>query len=245
MAPNIIQKQRKPLSSCYRAFAVIIFVCFFAVVTVFGQTDYSDVWVDDSDPNNGFIVGSGVTEADYTSGDDLIGIETTLKSPNGRTVTGGTEGVITASANVRLAWDWDDIGEYFAQTTHQPLCTDGSWGQDGILIEHGYYSGWGGGSSFLYWRYLGGYTRCFASRVTSYKARFGISVSALYRAGTTQGRTMYLAVAPCNVKCPTYQYLSSDDKGEWIRSYVAWGPLGCANINLVVANVQQSSCYER
>jgi hypothetical protein len=43
---------------------VTIFLC---VPSVFGQTDYSDAWIDDSNPNAFVIVAAGVTDNDYSA----------------------------------------------------------------------------------------------------------------------------------------------------------------------------------
>ncbi len=83
------------------------------VIPALGQTDYSDSWLDDSDPNALFVVGVGVTDNDYSA--DAIAVETTLTSPNGRTVSGESDDYGSARIEVALPWDWDDLGDYFVR----------------------------------------------------------------------------------------------------------------------------------
>jgi len=86
----------------------------------FGQTDYSDAWVDDSNPDAPLIVAAGVTDYDYSA--DEVGVEITLPSPQGRMASGGDDNYGFAVAEVTLPWDWLDLGSYTLTTVHQPLC---------------------------------------------------------------------------------------------------------------------------
>src|SRR2546421_4450816 len=105
-----------------RLLVATVFLGIFCPASAFGQADYSDMWVDDSNPDAAYIVGAGVTEDDYTNGGgDAIGVETTITSPNGRTQSGSADGDTDARVEVTLPWDWNDLGEYFVQTRHQPL----------------------------------------------------------------------------------------------------------------------------
>ena len=61
-----------------RLAGVIVFATVLVVPIASAQTDYSDAWVDDSNPDAGVIVGAGVTENDYSA--DAIAVETTLTS---------------------------------------------------------------------------------------------------------------------------------------------------------------------
>lgn len=141
-----------------RLLAVAAFMGILIVPSAFGS-DFSDTWFDDSNPDAAFVVGAGVTDGDYTA--DAIDVETTLTSPNGRIVTGDAVGVFSARAEVTLSWDWNDFGDFSLQSVHQPYCSDGAWGADGILINH-YYSG-----GMLHWWNLSGYSRCTQPRLTS------------------------------------------------------------------------------
>lgn len=39
---------------------------FLGCPSAYGETNYSDEWVDDSDPSQGYVVGAGVTDGSYT-----------------------------------------------------------------------------------------------------------------------------------------------------------------------------------
>lgn len=153
-----------------RLVGVVIFATIFVVPSALGQTDYSDGWIDDSNPDAAYLVGVGVTDNDYSA--DSIGVETTLTSPNGRTVTGEAEDYGSSRVEVTLPWDWDDLGDYFVRTRHQPLCW-GNW--DGSMI----YEVRSGGHYYYHWN--PDYFRCMASRETTDIYRAGVSF-AVYRA---------------------------------------------------------------
>src|SRR2546430_2559069 len=90
LVPQIITTLKslyRETGNCFiaRLLMVFAFVIFFAAPAV-SQTDYSDAWLDDSNPDNPLIVAVGVTDYDYSA--DEIGVEITLTSPQGRTATG-------------------------------------------------------------------------------------------------------------------------------------------------------------
>jgi len=104
------------------------------VPSAFGS-DFSDIWLDDSNAENGivYVVGAGVTDGDYTA--DAIDVETTLTSPNGRIIMGDAVGYAAARAEIRLLWDWNDFGEFSLQSVHQPYCSDGGWGRTAFSLN--------------------------------------------------------------------------------------------------------------
>src|SRR5947199_312179 len=124
LVPQIIMR----LESLYRGtpnrlLARLLMVIAFVILLAspgFGQTDYSDAWVDDSNPDAPLIVAAGVTDYDYSA--DEVGVEITLTSPQGRMASGGDDNYGFAVAEVTLPWDWLDLGSYTLTTVHQPLC---------------------------------------------------------------------------------------------------------------------------
>lgn len=149
----------------FRLLAVLLFLSVLSVSRAAGQTDYSTMWIDDSQAEDGiaYVVAAGVTDDDYTSGGDSIGLETRITSPNGRTAFGVGIGDVSARSEVVLPWNWQDTGSFFAETVHQPLCNGGEgWGgDDGILIRHRVVSG-----GIAYWIRIG-FQRCNQSRHSS------------------------------------------------------------------------------
>lgn len=149
-------------------FATVLFLSLFVISTSSVKADayYSDSWVDDSDPDQGYIVGVGVTEIVYGEGGRQSGIlgigqegqtheasaDMTLTSPHGRTVTftamdtaGNSSTPYHASAEGTLAWDWEDLGEYTITTRHYSNCPYQEFGSssDSIRVGHShavYYS---------------------------------------------------------------------------------------------------------
>lgn len=107
----------------FRIFAILLFLTIGAIRPAFSQTDYSTVWIDDTQAEDGivYVVGAGVTENDYTN-DDAVEVETTLTSPSGRTIAGVADGDIAARAEVRLPWDWNDTGIFSLRAYHSSLC---------------------------------------------------------------------------------------------------------------------------
>ena len=191
-----------------RLVGVVIFATIFVVPSAFGQTDYSDSWLDDSDPNALYIVGAGVTDNDYSA--DEIAVETTLTSPNGRTVTGESDDYGSARMEVTLPWDWDDLGDYFVHTTHQPLCW-GNW--DGSML----YEWRSGGHVIFSWN--PDYFRCMASRETTVTSDAGRSVSVYENTFCLENGCVYSIVEdpPCTTSCKWPQITTT---GRLCRAYL-------------------------
>lgn len=190
----------------FRLAGIIVFLTIL-YVPVFGQTDYSDGWLDDSNPDALYVVGVGVTDNDY--GADAIGVETTLTSPNGRTVSGEADDYGSARVEVTLPWDWDDLGDYFVHTTHQPLCW-GNW--DGSLI----YETRRGGQYFYHWN--PGYSRCMASRETTSTLLTGISKAAYYESAGVNDRCFFDLIPGCNVTCSVSSVQDACDINQHYRA---------------------------
>jgi hypothetical protein len=92
-----------------------------------GQTgNYSDSWVDDSNPDNVVILGSGTTQDSYNNHGHTYWNETTVTSPAGRTTSGSSYRTDAWNAYTRveisLPWDWNDLGDYFIQSEHWTCC---------------------------------------------------------------------------------------------------------------------------
>jgi hypothetical protein len=174
-----------------RLAATLTLVGLFSSSSAFGQTDYSDFWVDDSNPDAAYIVGIGVTDNDYSA--DAIGVETTLTSPNGRTVSGQAYDYGSVRVEITLPWDWDDLGDYFVNTRHQPLCW-GNW--DGSML----YERRSGGT--MIWHWNPDYYRCMESRTTSISFLTGMSnaeyVNVVQYGDGTGG---FVPIEGCHVTC--------------------------------------------
>ena len=138
---KLLNNRHRPVATMsLPLFATVLFLSLFVISTSSVKADayYSDSWVDDSDPDQGYIVGVGVTEIVYGEGgreSGILGIgqegqtheaaaDMTLTSPHGRTVTftamdtaGNSSTPYHASAEGALAWDWEDLGEYTINDT--------------------------------------------------------------------------------------------------------------------------------
>lgn len=119
---------------------------------------YSDSWVDDSDPDQGYIVGVGVSRMVYgrTGPDGELqtheaAADMTLTSPQGRTVTvtavdaaGSYSTPYHASAEATLAWNWEDLGDYTITTRHYSDCPYQEFGSSSadvrVGVSHAVYS---------------------------------------------------------------------------------------------------------
>lgn len=125
-------RQSTVAATSIRLFTVVVFASFFVLsgLSVKAVNTYSDSWLDDSNPNNGFIVGCGVTEANYDDDWELhsVRVTATLRSPNGRTATRTkytweNGGAYSAHAEPQLAWDWNDVdGNYTVSSHHYSTC---------------------------------------------------------------------------------------------------------------------------
>lgn len=190
------------------------------VPSAFGQSDYSDIYFygngysgddanyDEELQQNVTVIGVGVTDNDYSA--DAIGVETTLTSPNGRTVAGEADDYGSARVEVTLPWDSNDLGGYFVQTRHQPLCL-GNW--DGSML----YETRRGGGMQIWWN--PNYYRCAERRETSYSASVGLSISCYQRYAVVQsGNTVtasYRVIANCDCACKSTTATVRFDRGPF------------------------------
>jgi len=110
---------------------VVMVVLFFALhlggAVVTAQTAvYSEIWGDDSNPNSFVIRARGITEESYNSYSHEYVVNSTITSANGRTafdsVSNGSSGQMYAIANTSLAWDENDLGNYFISSEHVTYC---------------------------------------------------------------------------------------------------------------------------
>lgn len=103
------------VATSLRFVAAALFLTLLNFSPAFGQSTYSDSWVDDS----GTILSSGVTDGSYTHS---YVVDTTLTSPNGRSAFGSRRHTGYARADASLAWDYDDLGIYLTNSDHYARC---------------------------------------------------------------------------------------------------------------------------
>jgi hypothetical protein len=109
--------KRSSVATCLRLFPVGVLLALFGASPALSQTTYSDSWLDDS--GSGTMVSAGVTDGSYTHS---YVVDTTVSSPNGRSAFGSRRRTGYARADVTLAWDWDDPGDYFTESEHWARC---------------------------------------------------------------------------------------------------------------------------
>ena len=114
--------------------AIVLFVSVFygSAKPVQAVATYQDVWGVGDDTASQYIVGCGVTEANY--GDDWelhnVKVVTTLRSPNGRSITRTNSVYYTwsqgsnfaARAEPTLIGDENDLGDYTLSSTYSSAC---------------------------------------------------------------------------------------------------------------------------
>lgn len=104
--------------------AVLVLV---ASTSAFGQMGYS-VWYSDSwvdyNSNPGYVIGCGITSDSYNSYGHRYWVNTSLRSPSGRTAYGDSSTSATyARVDVYLSWDYEtDFGDFITTTTHSMTC---------------------------------------------------------------------------------------------------------------------------
>lgn len=118
----------------FRLIFSLIFVSLVTASPASAVTTYSDTSLDDSGADDGtiYVVGYGVTEANYDDDWELHSVRatTTIRSPLGRTFTltrwqwyNASQGSsFTAIAEPTLPWDWNDAGDYLINTHHYSTC---------------------------------------------------------------------------------------------------------------------------
>lgn len=136
---NLEAKERNllTLGPCTRwtIMLLAIFVCLVPTSTAFGYSYYSDEWIDDSDPTNVRMVGTGVT---YDPDNGYMGtphgyqqihsywVAMTLTSPSGRTVSlnsNHTSSYASSEGSLPLLVNGEyEIGNYTTQTQHWMCC---------------------------------------------------------------------------------------------------------------------------
>ncbi len=102
--------------------------------------------------------------------------------------------LLISLTGVELPWDWDDLGDYFVQTRHQPLCW-GNW-DDSMLYETRI-----GGGVQLWWN--PDYYRCMASRETTVQSDAGRSISVYESMVCLTDGCVYSIIEqpPCDTSC--------------------------------------------
>jgi hypothetical protein len=101
--------------------------CLLWSTTAFGQMGqyavYSDKWLDDSDPMNVQMIGSGVTQDSANYYGHTYWVVTTITSPNGRTAaTTSSQSSSYTRAEINLSVNRDDMGTYNVQSSHWLCC---------------------------------------------------------------------------------------------------------------------------
>lgn len=233
-----------------RLFAGITLFVLMTATAAYSQAIYSDVWIDESTSNeNGegaFVTGRGVSEINYVD-EDGVEVETTLTSPNGRTVMSGAFGEISAQADARLTWDWDDfVGNFTIRVERFPMCSDGSgWtNEEGVLITHGYNRNTG----TIWWRPTG-YQRCPRNSFATLRSiPIGVTFIAMQIVmppNLNAAGYLYEKVQPCDVYCNLPQTnRTPGPPSACIQLQIPFGPLGCSKLVRVVKNVQACICYD-
>jgi hypothetical protein len=149
----IVNRHRSLSTMSLHLFATTLLLSIFIISASWVRADgyYSDSWVDDSDPDHGYIVGVGVTEIIYGRlGPDgelqthEAASDMTITSPNGRTATvtamdaaGSYSAPYHAAAEGTLAWDWEDLGDYTITTRHYSNCPYQEFGSSSVSIRLG------------------------------------------------------------------------------------------------------------
>lgn len=126
--------QRHIVIISFRLVLPLASLLLFTASSAFAVTTYSDTSFDDSGADEGvtYVVGYGVTEANYNDDWELHSVRatTTIRSPLGRTFTltryqwyNASQGSsFTAIAEPTLLWDWNDTGDYLISTRHYSTC---------------------------------------------------------------------------------------------------------------------------
>lgn len=127
-----------------RLFVGIIFLVLMTVTMGYSQSTFNDMWADDSnvDENgNGLVVvGRGVSEINYVD-EDGVEVETRITSPSGRTVMSGAFGEVSAQSDARLAFDWEDIGDFTVRVERFPMCNNGYYEGGDYFARRQVYGG--------------------------------------------------------------------------------------------------------
>jgi hypothetical protein len=228
---------------------IALIILTFASLT-FGQAVYSDAWIDETNKNTdgegAFLVGRGVSEINYVD-EEGVEVVTKLTSPNGRIVTSRAFGQISAQADARMPWDWEDfVGNFTVSIDRFSMCQDG-WmlGDDGILMTHGYNPGGG------IWWYPTGWIRCPRTpMIVSQVVPIGVSFVAMQLVLSQpnpppDGYWLYEKVVPCDVYCnaPQINRKSGGPHG-CIYLQIPFGPLGCSTLVRVVPAQHSCVCYD-
>ena len=212
---------------------VAIVFCLVPTSTVSGYSYYSEEWMDDSDPNNPRISGSGVT---YDSTNGYMGtphgyqqihsywVVVTMTSPSGRTVSSTSytsSSYVSIQVNLPLLENGEfDLGNYSVQTQHWQCCT--------YMAPNP----WDG-------------RRCYPNASSSIDVIVGASLTILTKAAMSN---TYTKIANCNVHCPVDQLLASQNEGQYIMCVVPWtylyGAYRCSPVSFNYKASQFDNCRD-
>ncbi len=224
----------------YKHWAITLLVVIFCLLptsSTFGYAYYSDTWMDDSDPANIRIIGTGVTSDSnngymgyYPGGYGAIyhsyWVGTTLTSPDGRTVTVNSyhsSSYTSAETSLPLTDGNNfDLGDYSVQTSHWTCCP---------FMAPNQFDG----------------SQCQPTGSSSISITIGASISVLTKAAMSN---TYTILAYCPVHCPVEQLITGNDQGQYILCVVPWvyafgnyqcslvsinyrttGPIQCADVS--------------
>jgi hypothetical protein len=99
--------------------------------------DYSDVYSGVTIDSYGYILGWGVTDVQYADSYHTAMVDTTLRSPNGRTSHMYAEDSNSARADVWMPYDANDLGFYSLESIHDAACVFVGWLVYHILTNGG------------------------------------------------------------------------------------------------------------
>ena len=104
--------------------ATLLLFCLLTAKPAAAQSmDYSDLYSGAAIDSYGYILGWGVTDVQYADSYHTAMVDTTLRSPNGRTSHMYAEDSNSARADVWLTYDPNDLGIYFTNSDHDADCT--------------------------------------------------------------------------------------------------------------------------
>lgn len=141
---NNLFTQSRIARTMVRLFTIALLIgCFvMSQASVKAVTTWSDMWADDSNPDQAFIIGCGVTEATYDDDWELqsVKVTVTLRSPNGRTSilsdhTWSNRTTYSAIAEPRLNWDLIEGGNFTVSSHHYSTCPPTELGNTSELMN--------------------------------------------------------------------------------------------------------------
>jgi len=194
-------------------FLCAVVLCLSIEITASAQRiDYSDGWLVVVSQTSAVVAGCGITDENYTNYGHDYTVTTTITSPDDRSSTsqGGSGSCMTGNSQCSRA-----------DVSLSLVTGDGDYFNGAYLV------------SSVHEGVCPYYTMELPKVTTDIPINVGISVSVLTKAATSN---WYTKITDCNVHCPTDQFLSSYDRGQYILALVPWVYLAgyrCSNVNAV------------